>query len=526
MNRTWFRGLVAVALVLGICFRFVHLDRKVYWHDEVYTSLRIAGYKGEEVVEKVFDGGVISPQDLLKYQRVSAEKNLADAIAALKTHPEHPPLYYLMARFWGQFWGQFGGSSMVANRSLSAWISLLVFPCVYWLCWELFALPLVGWIAIALIAVSPFHVLYAQEARQYSLWTVTILLSGAALLRAWRLDSKRAWFLYFLTLAVSFYSSLFSALVATAYSFWVLASEGFRWSKRVTAFAVASLLAALAFAPWVWVFFTNLTRVMVKTNWVTVPRSLWNLIEYWEFNLSSIFIDLHPSINPRLAPRIALGLLIGIGYAICYLWHKEPKPATWFVVSLISIPALALILPDLIWGGQRSTVGRYLIPSYLGIQVAVAYLLADRISVSRLSRRQGRSRWAFAAFAALILAGVVSCGISSQADTWWNKAMGYQNPQIARIVNQTPRPLILGENWGVNVGNLISLSYLLDEKARLQLVDRPRLPEIAPGFSDVFLFAPSPELLLDIEKKSSLKIEPVPGTDFPIGRLKSSEGKF
>ena len=33
-----------VLLVLGIFFRFVNIDRKIYWHDEAYTSLRVAGY--------------------------------------------------------------------------------------------------------------------------------------------------------------------------------------------------------------------------------------------------------------------------------------------------------------------------------------------------------------------------------------------------------------------------------------------------------------------------------------------------
>jgi len=66
-----------------------------------------------------------------------------------------------------------------AIRSLSAIISLLVFPGVYWLLPGIWVVN--GWIAIALIAVSPFHILYAQEAREYSLWTVTIALSSAAL---------------------------------------------------------------------------------------------------------------------------------------------------------------------------------------------------------------------------------------------------------------------------------------------------------------------------------------------------------
>jgi uncharacterized membrane protein len=37
------RFLVITLLVLGIFFRFVNIDRKIYWGDEVFTSLRISG---------------------------------------------------------------------------------------------------------------------------------------------------------------------------------------------------------------------------------------------------------------------------------------------------------------------------------------------------------------------------------------------------------------------------------------------------------------------------------------------------
>jgi uncharacterized membrane protein len=51
-----FRLLCIVWLVLGVFFRFVNLDRKIYWHDESYTSLRISGYTLAEVKKQVFDG--------------------------------------------------------------------------------------------------------------------------------------------------------------------------------------------------------------------------------------------------------------------------------------------------------------------------------------------------------------------------------------------------------------------------------------------------------------------------------------
>ncbi|MEG3987264.1 hypothetical protein QUA13_08880 [Microcoleus sp. S28C3] len=46
------------------------------------------------------------------------------------------------------------------------------------------------WIAVGLLAVSPLHVLYAQEARPYCLWPALILISCASLLRAMRLETK------------------------------------------------------------------------------------------------------------------------------------------------------------------------------------------------------------------------------------------------------------------------------------------------------------------------------------------------
>lgn len=139
------RFLIIILLVLGIFFRFANLDRKVYWFDEVFTSKWISGYTEKEVVQQVYDGGVIGVEDLQKYQRLSPEKGLSDTINALAAWPENPPLYYLMARFWMQLFRD----SVTTPRGLSAVSSLLVFPGVYWLCLELFGTPLMGWMAIA-----------------------------------------------------------------------------------------------------------------------------------------------------------------------------------------------------------------------------------------------------------------------------------------------------------------------------------------------------------------------------------------
>ncbi len=73
-STTGLRVLLILVLVVGVFFRFVNLDRKVYWHDEAYTSLRISGYTSEEVNHQVFNGQLISIKDLYKYQRPNSEK--------------------------------------------------------------------------------------------------------------------------------------------------------------------------------------------------------------------------------------------------------------------------------------------------------------------------------------------------------------------------------------------------------------------------------------------------------------------
>ncbi len=521
LNQTWFRCFILVLLILGIFFRFVNLDKKVYWHDEVYTSLRISGYNGEQVVEQLFNGQVIGVQDLLKFQRLSDEKGLKDTIDVLVEHPEHPPLYYLMARFWVQLFG----SSVAVTRSLSALISLLVFPCIYWLCWELFESSVVGWMAIALVAVSPFHVLYAQEAREYSLWTVTILLSSASLIKAIKLNTKpsdkinnlMAWGLYTVTLALNFYVSLLSVFIAISNAVYVIVMERFRWTSKVTALILSSSSGLLLFTPWILVIINHISELQSKTNWSNTSVSLVHLLSQWELHLSSIFIDLHPRINGIIAPRILLLLLIFVGYSLYFLYRHTSRLVWLFIFTLIGVTALGLILPDLILGGVRSSVSRYFIPCYLGIQVTIAYWLSN----AKFSRRRILPA---IMIAVLITVGGVSCAISSQANTWWNKLVSYHNPEIASIINKANRPLVISNNYDINLGNLLSISYLLEPKVQLLLVMEPTIPKIIPeGFSDVFVFNNSESFLSGIKKEHNSKLELALGGYSSLWKLKKVE---
>ncbi len=51
-------------LVIGIFFHFFNLDRKIYWYDEVFTSIRISGYTETEIAQQAFNNRVIDSKFL------------------------------------------------------------------------------------------------------------------------------------------------------------------------------------------------------------------------------------------------------------------------------------------------------------------------------------------------------------------------------------------------------------------------------------------------------------------------------
>ncbi len=505
--------LLVLMLFLGIFFRFYNIDRKLYWHDEIYTSLRIFGYSNQEVTEKLFNGRVIGVEDLQKFQRPNSEKSLIDTINSLATEvPQHPPLYYAIARWWAQTFGY----SIGTIRSLSAWISLLAFPAVYWLCWELFGTMVAGWVAIALIGISPFHVLYAQEARSFSLWAVIILLSSAALLRAMRLKTKPIWRFYGATLALGFYTFSLTGLVAIAHGIYLLTIEGFRLTKTVRDYLVASSAALVIFLPWLALIITNFASIKTTTKWTYNEVAKPLLLNWFFRQISQIFIDVGE--GTKLMDLGAIAVLTIVGYSMYILVCRNYKKTWLALLCLILANVLPLLLPDLIFGGQRSIVIRYLTPLVLGIQLAVAHLIATKIfSNISSSRRIGK------AIAILLMAGgIISCAVISQADTWKTKANNHDTTKIAQIINKTSFPLLISTNNEVNEGEILSLSYLLNPQTKLQLVVEPNLPKITDNFKDMFLFNPSEEWREKLEKALNYKVERVDRSKLSLWKLTKS----
>ncbi|MUL36282.1 glycosyltransferase family 39 protein [Gloeocapsopsis dulcis] len=220
---------------------------------------------------------------------------------------------------------------------------------------------------------------------------------------------------------------------------------------------------------------------------------LSSLIKQWIINFSSVFFDLN--FNHTNA-YLTIPILILEIYSIYFVCQKSPQQVWLFILTLVGFTAIALALPDLLWGGRRSSVSRYLIPCYLGIHLAVAYLITTQIISASFSQRK---IWQIIT-AMLISGGVISCAISSQAVVWWNKYDSYDNPQIARIINQADHPLLISDP-GVSFGYILSLSYLLVPEVQLLLFSEPSVTEISTDAQNIFLYRPSQKLRNQLEKR-------------------------
>jgi uncharacterized membrane protein len=497
----WLKIFVLVLIGLGIIFRFSHLDTKPYWFDEVSTSVQTSGYGDVGAQARLVTGMPISVAEIQATQYPASGTSVVGTVQGLAIkEPQLTPLYFMLSRWWVQLFGH----SITAMRSLSAVLSVLTLPCLYWLCRELFRSKTAPWIALALFSVSPFHLIYAQEARPSSFWTLTLVLSSAVLLWAMRQGGIGRWLLYALTLVVGLYGHIFTLLVMLSHGLYVALCQRLRFGRSLMAYGVASGVAIAAFMPWiVWAVLPNRAVMASQSG----PMSLPEMLKAGIRGFSLIFVDF--SLNDT-SPKLYYGLflllvvvLLGlIGYALYFVYRTPPPPTELFILTLTLTPLLLLIGSDILFGASRSVTARYLISTYIGIQLAITYWITAKLTGPHRSlwRRQSYKLFTIA----LLGVGILSCMTYATSDSWWNKTNGVSNRQMADIINQTAQPVLVSNAYFVE---LVTLSYELDPKVKVLIVPEKTLPSIPYGFSDIFLLTPTPATLDSL--KPDFRVTPI-----------------
>lgn len=500
--------IIIFAIVLGIVFRLTNLEHKIVWHDEALTLSRVSGYYAGEINEEVFNAKIIRVKDFKKYQQRNLKSNDFLIIDVLATdNPQHPPVYYLLLRFWSKIFGQ----SIASFRGLSALFGILVLPLVYLLCRELWQSSSVGLIAMAIIAVSPVHLLYAQEAREYSLWTLSILISSVALLRAIKTKNILNWLFYAVSSLISFYIFPFSLLVSIGHGVYIAVTEKFRLTKISKSFLSAFSFALAGFSPWLLRIINE--REESGSIWTEIPISYLSLLDKWgEHIYKALMLDTNQPSLGNIFQVFLLFLLIAIIVYSFYLLIKQTKRSTWlFLVILSSSLWLPLAGADLILGGQRSISTRYLLPSLIGFQISLAFGFVSCFKSNRMVKR----KIAQILFGVIIFLGIVSCTVGLRERVTWSKGESYYLADAAQIINNTDNTLVIGNSLGLNFGNILALSHLLKDNISLLLVDGwnepdyKNIPQIPKSFNNIFLISVSERFEDEIEQQYNADLESV-----------------
>lgn len=452
---------IVILLLLGSLLRFSNIDKKVYWGDETYTSLWISGYSRQEVQADISYDQKLSFESLDKYHgAVEYRKGLSETLNRLaQEDTQHPPLYYTLAYVWTQLFG----SEVSDIRKLSALFGILVIPCGFWLGFELFESFNAALIFTCILAVSPFHMVWSQEARQYNLWILVTIISTSIFLRNLKRPNNYFWLTYSISLLTGLYTHIFMPLVSLVHMSYILSLNSLRSQRReiIKPFLISSILAYSAFLPWAFKIFVN---GVDAAGWTARPVPFLNYCKTFVLHIVRVFFDIDFDLGNPIS-YIGLIIIIIVSSSVLYLILNINKKKNLFILYFCILPLVPFLAADVILGGRRALVSRYLIVSFIGLELMVTSFLTN-IPRKKLS---------------LVLTAIVlSLGLFSgyhftSADTWWNKYTFNEHPLVASRINQYDNPFLIVDSR-VNNSSIITMSYYANPDVKLMRISDYKRP--------------------------------------------------
>jgi len=291
-------GMVVALLLLASAVRFPGLGARSLWFDEALSGL---------------------------IAQLDATQVLTNAAGS-----SHPPGYYFLLHLWRAP----GGSEFVL-RFPSVWFSLAAVALVARLGYGLFG-PREARLAALGMALAPFQVYYAQEARMYG---AAIALSAGviwACLEGVRGYSRTAWWVYAILTALALYTHYYVALVILALHLYVLLDRRCA-QQAVPSLLVADGLAALVFAPQFAQFRAEAGEFLGSARWRVVPSPLEPL--------RTLHYLLFGHVLPLGAVPLGLFLTLGLfAFGILWVFRRRDRAAgVLFLIVLVPV-VVALIV--------------------------------------------------------------------------------------------------------------------------------------------------------------------------------------
>jgi hypothetical protein len=255
----------------------------------------------------------------------------------------HPPLFYVLLKLWLGV----GGESLLWLRLFPVAVSTLSLVPAFLLCKNLGVSRGARNLALAIAAVHPYAVFFAQHMRMYCLLGLLGLSSTWAYQRYLRETSRRNLLVLSAVNLLLVYSHYYGWLIVGLEFLYLL------WRRRsaLAAFTGASLAVLALFSPWAWVAVQSLhTKGGLQENLGWVPRpNIWDL--------SWFYVELS-GFNEFLRAGLRAALAI---FAFLFLRYRRQSETGFHWLVVISLAPALLAYPVSLWLSQSIWGDRHLV---------------------------------------------------------------------------------------------------------------------------------------------------------------------
>jgi len=332
-------AVLTAIMIVGAYLRLTALNRQSLWFDEIDVVVR-------------------------------AQRPLGQVMHTFVQQGENGPLYNIMLALWIRV----AGISEIAVRFPSAVAGTLALPLIY-LLGRRVAGPTVGLIAAGLLAISPYHVWYSQEAKMYSIVVLLALASTYAFVAALETNRRLWWIAYVVVTSLMFYTHVATVLVFAAQSLYAVLSYR-SWRGREKSWLISAAALTLPYVPIaIWAAkVIGLTGVSVAT-WQP-PVAFWDAIQIFGIKFAINRYDM----TDQVRAEILYAVLAGIGIA-ALAWMRR-RTQWWLLFMLLTVvPVVGLWVVSLRQSVFSDRYGIVALPAYLLlIAVAVTWMIRQRIA--------------------------------------------------------------------------------------------------------------------------------------------------
>ena len=280
---------------------------------------------------------------------VMGHRGLLDLLHRVVLADTHPPLYYLLLKFW-----MIPGAGEAWVRMLSAIFSIAAIPVMYALVARLYDDKRIGLVGATILAFSPFQVWYAQEARMYAMLTFLVLLSAYFFFRALQTGERRDWIGYAIATTLALYTDNGAIWYVATISIFYLVSMN-RFQGKAMDWFLSNAAIGLLYIPWLPLFLEQ-ARQVTQSFWLPAPTFQTVL---------GTFLDFH-SFN---FPLTELSLLY---MALIFVWVTIVPAGEWqrrLASMWLFVPLATSLLLSL---RQPIFLSRNLIAASLGYYLLIA----------------------------------------------------------------------------------------------------------------------------------------------------------